>query len=67
MIPMIDEEKTAINGWDIDTVISDWFIWKDAINSGHASRDSHRLGNSKKFLDWEFEGTEIILGEDENG
>jgi len=59
IIPMIDEERTAINGWDMDTVIEDWFIRNDAINSSHASRDGHSIGNSKKLLDWGFDDTEI--------
>jgi len=49
IIPMIDEERTEINGWDIETVIQDWF--KDyPLDSYHASRNSHEVGNSSKLI-----------------
>lgn len=53
-IEMCDEEKTEINGWTIDRVIEDWF--KDdryPLSSHHATRDGHRIGNSRKFVDVE--------------
>lgn len=49
IIPMIDEERTEINGWDIDTVIRDWF--KDyPLSKFHATRETHEVGNSEKVL-----------------
>lgn len=40
---------TEINGWTLDEVNQSWF--RDFnINSGHASRDFHRLGGGRKVL-----------------
>ncbi len=40
---------TEINGWSIEEVIQDWF--KDnSPDSYHATRDSYRVGGSRKFI-----------------
>lgn len=44
-IPMIDNERSEINGWTIDQIIKDWF---DDINQRHASRDRYEIGYSEK-------------------
>jgi hypothetical protein len=49
MIPMIDDERTKINGWSLDTVIEDWFTTHTS-TMYHATRDGHRIGNSRKFI-----------------
>ena len=62
IIPMLDEERTEINGWDIDTVIQDWF--KDyPLDSPHAARDAHKVGNSGKLLHTEF--TDLVVKDGE--
>ncbi len=51
-IPMIDDEKSAINGWTIDQIVKDWFRSQrgGVISSFHATRDAHLIGNSDKLL-----------------
>jgi hypothetical protein len=52
-VPIIEQDVdipagnivTKINGWKMNDVIEDWFKTHD-INSYHASRDGHRIGNS---------------------
>jgi hypothetical protein len=52
LIPMMkDGTRTEINGWTIEEVARDWFDRYD-INSSHATRDSHRLGNGTRILGW---------------
>lgn len=53
VIPMIDEELTKINGWTIKEVVKDWFLHNDP-NFSHATRDGHRIGNSRKVIDVSF-------------
>jgi hypothetical protein len=53
MIPMSDEKRTQINGWEIEEVIRDWFI-RNPVSSSHATRDGHRIGYSEKVLDVSF-------------
>ena len=48
-IDMIDNERTSINGWTIEEVIEDWFK-NYSLGSHHASREGHRIGNSRKFV-----------------
>jgi hypothetical protein len=48
-IPMSDDKISKINGWSIEEIIEDWFI-THASTSYHATRDSHRIGYSKKFI-----------------
>ena len=48
-IPMIDDERTKINGWTIEEVIEDWFTRHGSL-SYHATRDGHRIGNSRRFV-----------------
>lgn len=48
-IPMYDDKRSKINGWTIEEIIEDWFV-RHAALSYHATRDSHRIGNSKKFI-----------------
>ncbi len=50
LIPMVDDRRTKINGWTIEQVIEDWFI-RHGMDRCHASRDGHRMGNSKRFID----------------
>lgn len=48
-IKTYDKERTEINGWTMEEVIKDWF--KDhSLDSHHASREGHRIGNSRKFI-----------------
>ena len=49
LIDMIDDERTKINGWTLEKVIEDWFT-THATTPYHATRDGHRIGNSKKFI-----------------
>ena len=48
-VKMVDDERTEINGWNIDQVINDWF-YDHPLDSYHATRDTHRIGNSKKMV-----------------
>lgn len=48
-IEMIDDERTAINGWTLAEVIEDWFH-KSSLGGHHASREGHRIGNSRKYV-----------------
>lgn len=49
LIPMCDDERTEINGWTPEKVIEDWFHnWP--LDSYHASRDTHRIGNTRKLI-----------------
>lgn len=52
VIPMIDDKHTQINGWTIDEVIVDWF-GKRFMNSHHAAREGHEIGNTIKFVNAE--------------
>ena len=47
LIEMIDDKRTAINGWTMEEVIDDWF---NRLGSYHASREGHRIGNSRKYI-----------------
>lgn len=49
LIPMIDDERTKINGWSLETVIEDWFT-RHATTITHATRDTYKIGNSRKFI-----------------
>ncbi len=51
-IPMIDDEKSAINGWTIDQIVKDWFRGQrgGVISGSHATRDASLIGNSDKLL-----------------
>jgi hypothetical protein len=49
IIPMYDDKQSKINGWTIEEIIEDWFI-QHASTLYHATRDSHRIGNSTKFI-----------------
>ncbi len=49
LIPMIDDKRTKINGWSLKTVIEDWFT-THASTIYHATRDSYKIGNSRKFI-----------------
>jgi hypothetical protein len=48
-IPMYDDKISKINGWSIEEIIEDWFI-THASTQYHATRDGHRIGNSRKFI-----------------
>jgi len=48
-IPMIDKERTMINGWPLDVVMQEWFE-NHPIDTRHASRDYHRVGNAVKIV-----------------
>ncbi len=54
IVPMHDTNHTEINGWTVEEVARDWF--ERDINSHHATRDSHRLGNGKRIIGWRVEG-----------
>lgn len=54
VIPVMDDGRTAINGWTLEEVARDWFERYD-INSHHATRESHRLGNGRRILGWRVE------------
>lgn len=50
LIPILDDGRTKINGWDMKQVIKDWF--EDyPMSSSHATRDTHEIGNSEKVID----------------
>lgn len=49
IIEMFDDERTEINGWTMEEVIEDWFRRYGAYGH-HATRDGHRIGNSRKFI-----------------
>jgi len=48
-IKMIDDGRTAINGWTMKQLIKDWFI-NFSLGSFHATREGHRIGNSRKYI-----------------
>lgn len=48
-VKMIYKDKTSINGWSIEQVKQDWFE-NTPLDTYHATRDRHRIGNSKKLL-----------------
>jgi hypothetical protein len=48
-VKMIYKDKTSINGWTIEQVKQDWFE-NTPLDAYHATRDQHRIGNSKKLL-----------------
>ena len=48
-IKMIDDERSEINGWTIDQIKEDWFD-KFPMDAYHATRDGHRIGNSRKVV-----------------
>ena len=50
-IPMHDDTKTKVNGWTIKEVIEDWFK-RCGCPWVHASRDSHEIGNSMKYVSY---------------
>jgi hypothetical protein len=47
LIEMIDDKRTVINGWTMEEVIDDWF---HRVGGYHASREGHRIGNSRKYI-----------------
>lgn len=49
IVPMVDDERTRINGWTIEEVIEDWFQ-DHSLNSFHATREGHLIGHSKKVI-----------------
>ena len=49
LIPMIDDKRTKINGWPLDALIEDWFVYH-SLSAYHATRDAYLIGNSKKFI-----------------
>lgn len=51
-VEMLDDKRTAINGWTIEQVIEDWFK-RHSLHSRHATRDAHKIGNSEKVDDIE--------------
>ena len=42
-------EENSINGWDTEQVIEDWFRYYP-LDKYHATRDSHKVGNSDKIV-----------------
>ena len=48
-IDMVDDKRTKINGWTMEQVIEEWFK-NYSLGSHHASREGHRIGNSRKFI-----------------
>ena len=59
LIPMIDEERTEINGRGRGQGKKDWCV-NHNINRTHASRNGHEIGYSKKVVRME-EVEESIL------
>jgi len=49
IIPIYDDTKTKINGWSLKEVIKSWFGDYN-LNSFHATRDTYRIGGSRKFI-----------------
>jgi hypothetical protein len=52
LVPMLDEERTQINGWTMEQVKEDWFVTHD-INKTHATRSAYHIGYSGKIVDIE--------------
>lgn len=48
-VEMIYKDKTSINGWTLEQVKEDWFK-NTPLDTYHATRDGHRIGNSKKLV-----------------
>jgi hypothetical protein len=42
-------EDKSINGWTSEKVIKDWF-YDFPLDMFHATRDTHRVGNSRKLI-----------------
>jgi len=49
LIKMHDDKISTINGWTIEEIVEDWFKNHD-VGSYHATRDSHAIGNSRKYV-----------------
>jgi len=49
IIDMHDDKISKINGWTIKQIIEDWFN-NHNVASGHATRDGHEVGGSRKFI-----------------
>lgn len=58
LIPMIDNEISEINGWDIETIKKDWF---EDINRSHATREAYEIGHSKRVVNAEIAKSELAL------
>ena len=49
----VDENgRTDINGWTVEEVIEDWFK-RHGMDMYHATRDGHRIGNSRHYINHE--------------
>lgn len=59
-LEMIDEKRTAINGWTPEDVVKDWFEHCPP-GSSHATRDVNRIGGAEKVLKTEVITTEELL------
>lgn len=57
IVPMHNDKITKINGWSIEEVVKDWFV-THALTPSHATRDAHKIGNSRKFIKIEVKGGE---------
>ena len=57
LLPMVPgRDETEINGWTVEEVVDDWFK-SHPPGSYHATRDSHRIGNSEKIVSWKVSET----------
>ena len=45
-VGMIDEKRTAINGWTLKEVVHDWFK-RFPISYSHATRDGSQIGGTE--------------------
>ncbi len=52
LVPMLNEERTEINGWTMEQVKEDWFVTHN-INQSHATRAAYMIGHSKKVVNIE--------------
>ena len=53
-IPMIDDERTQINGWPMEEVIDDWFK-QHSFASYHATRNGHEIMGGATVIKTEVE------------
>jgi len=58
IVEMHDDEKSMINGWTLDQVVTDWFIRHNM--SYHATRDGHHIGGSRQYIKHEIMNIEDI-------
>ncbi len=58
IVEMHDDKKSMINGWSLKRVVLDWF--KDHSTSYHATRDSHLIGGTRKYIKHEIVTLEDI-------